>query len=132
MFVFSRAVSQLSETRLENSHLRHLQVTALTDLLHTKRTRLRILDLSLNCLAGLDPLKLAVIMNDIVDLNLSQTQLTGLQVKELFKVMAEKTRVEILKINEVDLSCVPANILSDALTKVELKLGNYICTTTYK
>ena len=116
--VFYRAVSQLSDSRLENSQLRHLQVAALTDLLHSSRARLRILDLSLNCLSGLDHLKLGVIMNDIAELNLSQTQLTALQVKELFKVMAEKTKIQILKINEVDLSSVPANILADALTKV--------------
>ena len=113
-----RAVSQLRETRLENTQLRQLQLVALTDLLHTTRAKLRILDLSLNCLSGLDHLKLGVIMNDIVELNLSQTQLTAIQVKELFRVMAEKTRTEILKINEVDLSSVPANILADALTKV--------------
>ena len=91
---------------------------ALTDSLYNNRARTRILDLSLNCLAGLDPLKLALIMNDILEVNLSQTQLTALQVKELFKVMADKTKIQILKINEVDLSSVPANILADALIKV--------------
>ena len=120
--MFYRAVSQLSETRLENTQLRHLQCVALTDLLHTKRARLRILDLSLNCLGGLDPLKLAVIVNDIPEVNLSQTQLTALQVKEVFKVMAERTKIQTLKINEVDLSSVPANILADALTKVKCQL----------
>ena len=89
-------------------------------MLFTTRPSLRILDLSLNSLAGLDPLKLALIMNDILEVNLSQTQLTGLQVKELFKVMADKTKIQILKINEVDLSSVPANILADALIKVYL------------
>ena len=113
-----RAVSQLTETRLENTHLRHLQTVALTDLLVTRRGTLRILDLSLNCLSGLDPSKLAVIVNDVVEVNLSQTQLTVLQVKELFKVMAEKTKIQILKINEVDLSAVPANVLAEALMKV--------------
>ena len=118
MFLFYRAVCQLSETRLENSQLRPLQCVALTDSLYNNRARTRILDLSLNCLAGVDPLKLALIMNDILEVNLSQTQLTALQVKELFKVMADKTKIQILKINEVDLSSVPANILADALIKV--------------
>ena len=117
-----RAVSQLSQTRLENTQLRQLQLAALTEALLINRAGLRILDLSLNCLAGLEPLKLGLIVNDIAELNLSQTQLTALQVKEVFKVMAERTKIQTLKINEVDLSSVPANILADALTKVKCQL----------
>ena len=57
--------------------------------------------------------------------NLSQTKLTASQAKELFKVMGDKTKIEILKINEVDLSTVPANILTEALIKVFLNSALY-------
>ena len=51
--------------------------------------------------------------------------MTASQAKELFKVMGDKTKIEILKINEVDLSTVPANILTEALIKVFLHSALY-------
>ena len=51
-------------------------------------------------------------------MNLSQTNLSPSQSRAVLRVMGEKTRIKILKINELDLSSVPANILADALSKV--------------
>ena len=126
---------------MENCYLRNLQLVALFDCLQPKRGSLRILDLSLNNMAGIDGERLAVIINDVVEVkkdiyynslnvnlpkvNLSQTKLTASQAKELFKVMGDKTKIEILKINEVDLSTVPANILTEALIKVFLHSALY-------
>ena len=61
-----RAVLQLTEMRMENCHLRNLQLVSLFDSLQTRRS-IRILDLSLNNMAGVDEEKLAVIINDIVE-----------------------------------------------------------------
>ena len=126
---------------MENCYLRNLQLVSLFDCLQPKRGSLRILDLSLNNMAGIDGERLAVIINDVVEVkknlyynslnvnlpkvNLSQTKLTASQAKELFKVMGDKTKIEILKINEVDLSTVPANILAEALIKVFLHSALY-------
>ena len=126
---------------MENCYLRNLQLVSLFDCLQPKRGSLRILDLSLNNMAGIDGERLAVIINDVVEVkknlyynslnvnlpkvNLSQTKLTASQAKELFKVMGDKTKIEILKINEVDLSTVPANILTEALIKVFLHSALY-------
>ena len=52
--------------RMENCHLRNLQLVSLFDSLQTRRS-IRILDLSLNNMAGVDEEKLAVIINDIVE-----------------------------------------------------------------
>ena len=51
---------------MENCHLRNLQLVSLFDSLQTKRS-IRILDLSLNNMAGVDEEKLAVIINDIIE-----------------------------------------------------------------
>ena len=41
-----------------------------------------------------------------------------MQCKELFKRMVENTKLKCLKLNEVDLGSVPANILAEAVNKV--------------
>ena len=53
--------------RLENTHLRNLQLLALADSLDSRLPSVRILDLSLNCLSGVDETKLAVIINNILE-----------------------------------------------------------------
>ena len=52
---------------MENCYLRNLQLVSLFDCLQPKRGSLRILDLSLNNMAGIDGERLAVIINDVVE-----------------------------------------------------------------
>ena len=62
---------------------------------------------------------LSVIVNQLSEVNLSQTKLSGGQCKELFRKMIEGTNLKVFKINEVDLSAVPANTLAEAIIQVE-------------
>ena len=76
------------------------------------------MDVQGNNLNQVDEETLALTANRLTEINLSQTNLSGPQCKELFKKMHEFTQLRILKITDVDLSPVPANVLAEAVNKV--------------
>ena len=66
----------------------------------------------------MDAERLAATANKLSEINLNQTKISGVQCRELFKKMQEFTKLTILKISDVDLSSVPANVLAEAVNKV--------------
>ena len=107
----------MSEVKLDNSYLRPLQVSTLFEFACAKNC-LRVLDMHGNNLSGLEAERLALTANRLSEINLSHTKINGVQCKELFKKMQEFTKLKILKITDVDLSSVPANVLAEAVNKV--------------
>lgn len=108
----------MSEVKLDNTYLRPLQVASLFEFTSAKNC-LSVLDMHGNNLSGVEAEKLAVTTNKLSEINLSQTKISGGQCKELFKKMQDHTtKLKILKITDVDLSSVPANVLAEAVNKV--------------
>ena len=107
----------MSEVKLDNTSLRPLQVSTLFEFTCAKNC-LRVLDMHGNNLSGLEAERLALTANRLSEINLSHTKISGVQCKELFKKMQEFTKLKILKITDVDLSSVPANVLAEAVNKV--------------
>ena len=119
--IFAKAIFKLSVVKVENTYLRKLQLSSMLDDMRV-HCRLKILNINCNNLSEVDEEKLSVIFNKLSELNISQTQLTGVQVKGLFKKMLEFTNLRILHMNEIDLSSVPANHLAEAVNLVNLIL----------
>ena len=109
--------SSLTEVKLDNTYLRPLQVSTAFEFVCAKNC-LRVLDLQGNNLSGVEAEKLGITANRLSEINLSQTKISGLHCKELFRKMQDFTKLRILKINDVDLSSVPANVLAQAVNKV--------------
>ena len=133
--IFAKAIFKLSVVKLENTYLRKLQLSSMFDdlLVHC---RLKILDINCNNFSEVEEEKMSVIFNKLSELNINQTNLTGLQVKGLFKKMLEFTNLKILQMNEVDLSLVPANHLAEAVNMVRKLISsfchNHVTVTFYK
>ena len=138
--IFAKAIFKLSVVKLENTYLRKLQLSSMFDdlLVHC---RLKILDINSNNFSEVEEEKMSVIFNKLSELNINQTNLTGLQVKGLFKKMLEFTNLKILQMNEVDLSLVPANYLAEAVNMVRKLIfsklifsicQNHVTVTFYK
>ena len=107
----------MSEVRLDNAYLRPLQASTFFEFTSAKNF-LSVLDIHGNNLSGVDAEKLAATANKLSEINLNQTKISGVQCRELFKKMQEFTKLTILKISDVDLSSVPANVLAEAVNKV--------------
>ena len=112
------ALSKLEEVRIENTYLRPMQTEALFKKLF-KKSRLQRLDINNNNLSEINEEVFAVTINKVEEVNISHTMLSREQLKELFKKMIEKTKLKILKLNDIDLSSVPANLLAEALNLLE-------------
>ena len=107
----------MSEVRLDNAYLRPLQVSTFFEFTSAKNF-LSVLDIHGNNLSGVEAEKLAVTANKLSEINLNQTKISGVQCRELFKKMQDFTKLTVLRISDVDLSSVPANVLAEAVNKV--------------
>ena len=112
------ALSKLTDIRVDTTYLRPMQTDSFFNQL-TKKTLLKRLDMNNNNLSEVNEEVFSMNINKVQEVDLSQTKLTKEQLKELFKKMIEKTNLRMLKINDVDLSSVPANILAEALNLVQ-------------
>ena len=115
---FGRAVNKLEQAKIENTYLRKLQAESLFEFM-SKGTMMKTMDINQNILSSIAPEIITLVLNNLKEANLSQTKLIGSQTKEIFEKMSETTSLQKLRINEVDLSAVPANTLSKALNKIE-------------
>ena len=115
---FAKALGKVTTVKLENAYLRKLQVATFFQSL-PKNSPIKCLEICCNNLSEVEEENLSVIVNQLSEVNLSQTNLSGGQCKELFRKMIEGTNLKVFKINEVDLSAVPANMLAEAIIQVE-------------
>jgi len=115
---FGTAVNKLEHVKLENTYLRKLQAESLFDSMF-KGTKMVTMNINQNVLSSIPQEKVAFVINRLKEVDFSQTKLVAPQTKEIFEKMSELTSLQKLKINEVDLSAVPANTLSKAVNKIE-------------